>query len=29
MASIRHEVTVEAGADKVWDAIRDVGAVHT
>jgi polyketide cyclase/dehydrase/lipid transport protein len=29
MASIRHEVTVEAAAEKVWDAIRDVGAIHT
>ena len=29
MATIRHEVTVEAAADKVWDAIRDVGAIHT
>ena len=29
MASIRHEVMVEAAADKVWDAIRDVGAIHT
>jgi hypothetical protein len=29
MATIRHEVTIEAGADKVWDAVRDVGAIHT
>lgn len=29
MASIRHEVTIEAAAEKVWDAIRDVGAIHT
>ena len=29
MASIRKEFAVEAPAEKVWDAIRDVGAVHT
>jgi hypothetical protein len=29
MASIRHEVTIEAAADTVWDAVRDVGAIHT
>ena len=28
MASIHREVTVEAAPDLVWDAIRDVGAVH-
>ncbi len=28
MASIRWEVSVEAGPVMVWDAIRDVGAVH-
>jgi carbon monoxide dehydrogenase subunit G len=28
MASIRREMTVEAPAAKIWDAIRDVGAVH-
>ena len=28
MASIRREVTVEAAPELVWDAIRDVGAVH-
>ncbi len=28
MASIRREVSVEAGPVMVWDAIRDVGAVH-
>jgi carbon monoxide dehydrogenase subunit G len=28
MASIRKEFTVEAPVDEVWDAIRDVGAVH-
>jgi carbon monoxide dehydrogenase subunit G len=29
MASIRREMLVEARPDKVWDAIRDVGALHT
>jgi hypothetical protein len=29
MASIRHEVTIETAAEKVWDAVRDVGAIHT
>ncbi|HWO03250.1 MAG TPA: SRPBCC family protein, partial [Methylomirabilota bacterium] len=29
MASIRQEIHVEAGAEQVWDAIADVGAVHT
>ena len=28
MASIRREVVVNAPAEKVWDAVRDVGAVH-
>ena len=28
MASIRQEIVVEAPAEKVWDAARDVGAVH-
>ena len=28
MASIRREVSVAAGPAAVWDAIRDVGAVH-
>jgi len=28
MASIHREVVVETGPDLVWDAIRDVGAVH-
>ena len=28
MASIRHEVVIDASAGVVWDAIRDVGAVH-
>jgi carbon monoxide dehydrogenase subunit G len=29
MASIRREMQVEAGAEQVWDAIADVGAIHT
>lgn len=29
MASIRREIQVEARAEEVWDAIVDVGAVHT
>lgn len=29
MASIRKEVLIEARAEDVWDAVRDVGAVHT
>ncbi|HKZ07279.1 MAG TPA: SRPBCC family protein [Methylomirabilota bacterium] len=29
MASIRCEITVDAKVEKVWDAIRDVGAIHT
>lgn len=29
MASIRIEREVSAPADRVWDAIRDVGALHT
>src|SRR5262252_2379842 len=29
MASIRREMLVEADPKEVWDAIRDVGAVHT
>jgi carbon monoxide dehydrogenase subunit G len=28
MASIRKEVQVNAPPEKVWDAVRDVGAVH-
>jgi carbon monoxide dehydrogenase subunit G len=28
MASIRKEIEIEVPADKVWDAVRDVGAVH-
>ncbi len=29
MASIRKEVSVARPADEVWDAVRDVGALHT
>jgi carbon monoxide dehydrogenase subunit G len=29
MASIHREIQVEVPAERVWDAIRDVGAVHT
>jgi carbon monoxide dehydrogenase subunit G len=29
MASIRKEILIEAPAEDVWDAVRDVGAVHT
>jgi hypothetical protein len=29
MASIRKEVLIEASSDVVWDALRDVGALHT
>jgi carbon monoxide dehydrogenase subunit G len=28
MASIRKEISVDAPAEQVWDAVRDVGAVH-
>ena len=28
MASIHKEIVIEAVPEKVWDAIRDVGAVH-
>lgn len=28
MSSIRKEVLIEAPADRVWDAVRDVGQVH-
>jgi hypothetical protein len=28
MASIRKEITVTASAAQVWDAVRDVGAIH-
>ncbi|MEO8018391.1 MAG: SRPBCC family protein [Pseudomonadota bacterium] len=29
MASIRKEIRIDASADRVWDALRDVGALHT
>lgn len=29
MASVRKEITTKARPDAVWDAIRDVGALHT
>ena len=29
MASIRREITIHAQPDRVWDALRDVGALHT
>src|SRR3954464_5238340 len=28
MASIRNEIALRAPADRVWDALRDFGAVH-
>jgi hypothetical protein len=28
MASIRHEIVIDASPDHVWDVLRDVGAVH-
>ena len=29
MASIRHEILIEARPEDIWDAVRDVGALHT
>jgi uncharacterized protein YndB with AHSA1/START domain len=29
MASIRKEIRIDASVDRVWDALRDVGALHT
>ncbi len=29
MASIRKEMLINASADTVWDALKDVGALHT
>ena len=29
MASIRQEMTLRADPPRVWDAVRDVGAIHT
>ncbi|MBG0816931.1 SRPBCC family protein [Planomonospora sp. ID82291] len=28
MASIRHEIVIDASPEHIWDALRDVGAVH-
>jgi carbon monoxide dehydrogenase subunit G len=28
MASIRREVVIDAAPEQVWDALRDVGAIH-
>jgi hypothetical protein len=28
MASIRKEIRIDARSEDVWDAIRDVGAIH-
>jgi hypothetical protein len=28
MASIRKEIAIAASAEQVWDAVRDVGAIH-
>jgi hypothetical protein len=29
MATLHEEITVSAPAERVWDAVRDVGALHT
>jgi carbon monoxide dehydrogenase subunit G len=29
MASIRREIVIEARPENVWDALRDIGALHT
>jgi carbon monoxide dehydrogenase subunit G len=29
MASLRKEITVNAKVEQVWDAMRDIGALHT
>src|ERR1044072_3452977 len=29
MASIRKEIRIDAPANQIWDALRDVGALHT
>lgn len=29
MASIRKEVLIQTSSDKVWSALRDIGALHT
>ncbi|GAA2085957.1 SRPBCC family protein [Actinomadura alba] len=28
MASIRHEILIDASPEHIWDVLRDVGAVH-
>ncbi|HKA16182.1 MAG TPA: hypothetical protein VKH41_14260 [Myxococcota bacterium] len=28
MASIHREIPIEACPERVWDAVRDVGAIH-
>ncbi len=28
MASIHQEIVIEASPEHVWDAVRDVGAIH-
>lgn len=29
MASIRREIAIDAPAERVWSAVRDIGALHT
>ena len=29
MATLHHEISIDARAGDVWDAVRDVGALHT
>src|SRR4051812_33732507 len=29
MATLHHEISIEARVEDVWDAVRDVGALHT
>jgi len=29
MASIRKEIRIDAPVDRIWDALKDVGALHT
>jgi len=29
MATIRREITVAANVNRVWDALSDIGALHT
>jgi hypothetical protein len=28
MASVRHEIVIDASPEHVWDVVSDVGAVH-